>query len=174
MLTAAVWPLPFGGIMQQIQARLIVLTAVIMAMGSLTACGGGPAATTTDTDFEAVSTHETARLEWEESWESAFDRAEIEGKPVLVTFEAEWCVWCKKLESTTYRDSVVMSLIAESMVPLTLDVDNEGRALSDTHEVESLPTVLVFGPDGEERGRINGYLPPGQFADAVNDILQQG
>jgi thioredoxin-related protein len=53
-------------------------------------------------------------------------------------------------------------------------VDNEGRALSDTHGVESLPTVLVFSPNGEEKGRINGFLPPGQFVDAVNDILQQG
>lgn len=159
--------------MQQSRPLSIVLTAVILAVGSLTACGGGPSETPVDTGFEAVSTHETANLDWEKSWESAFSRAESEGKPVLVSFEAEWCVWCKKLESTTYRDSVVMSLIAESMVPLTLDVDNEGRALSDTHGVESLPTVLVFSPNGEEKGRINGFLPPGQFVDAVNDILTE-
>jgi thiol:disulfide interchange protein len=161
--------------MQQARTHSVVLTAVILAMGSLTACGGGSAdQISVNPDFAAVSTHETARLDWEESWESAFSRAATEGKPVLVSFEAEWCVWCKKLDSTTYRDSAVMSLIAESMVPLTLDVDNEGRALSDTHGVESLPTVLVFSPNGEEKGRINGFLPPGQFVDAVNDILQQG
>ncbi len=161
--------------MQQVRPHSIVLTAVILAVGSLTACGGGAVEQMpVDTGFEAVSAHETARLDWEESWESAFSRAESENKPVLVSFEAEWCVWCKKLESTTYRDSAVMSLIAESMVPLTLDVDNEGRALSDTHGVESLPTVLVFSPNGEEKGRINGFLPPGQFVDAVNDILQEG
>jgi thioredoxin-related protein len=60
------------------------------------------------------------------------------------------------------------------LVPLILDVDKSGRELSDVHGVETLPTVLVFSPSGEEQGRINGYLPPGRFAAAVNEILQEG
>lgn len=152
--------------------RKIAVAMVAMAMGALTACGAGPADDGSMTAIETVSTHETSRLDWEKSWESAFSRAKSEGKPVLVSFEAEWCVWCKKLDSTTYRDTAVMSLIADSMVPLTLDVDGAGEALSDQHGVESLPTVLVFSPTGEEVGRINGYLPPGQFVAAMQEILQ--
>jgi thiol:disulfide interchange protein len=151
-----------------------VVIVALTVMGSLTACGaGGVDEVPATASFEPVSSH-TADLNWEKSWDSAFTRAKTEGKPVLVSFEAEWCVWCKKLESTTYRDNTVRSLIAESLVPLTLDVDNSGRELSDEHGVESLPTVLVFSPDGVERGRINGYLPPGQFVEAMRGILTQG
>jgi len=152
----------------------VVITAV-MTIGVLSACGAPPIdEVVTTAGIEAVSTHETAHLDWEQSWDSAFARAKNEGKPVLVSFQAEWCVWCKKLESTTYRDRAVMSFIADSLVPLTLDVDESGRELSDVHDVESLPTVLVFSPTGEERGRINGYLPPGRFVEVMNEILQEG
>ena len=151
-----------------------VMMGLLMTVGALTACGAGPSEEAPATSsIEAVSSH-TAHLDWEKSWDTAFNRAKAEGKPVLVSFEAEWCVWCKKLETTTYRDKVVMSLIAGSLVPLTLDVDNSGRELSDEHGVESLPTVLVFSPTGEEKGRINGYLPPGQFVEVMKGILQQG
>jgi len=160
--------------MLQARWKTCVLVVAVMMMGALTACGAGPAEEgPTLASIDTVTTHGTARLDWEKSWDSAFSRAKSEGKPVLVTFEAEWCVWCKKLESTTYRDSAVMSLIGGSMVAVTLDVDSEGRELSDIHGVESLPTVLVFSPDGQEKGRINGYLPPGQFVEVVNGILQE-
>ena len=161
--------------MLQARWKTCVMVVAMMMMGALTACGAGPAEEgPTLASIETVSTHGTVSLDWEKSWDSAFSRAKSEGKPVLVTFEAEWCVWCKKLESTTYRDSAVMSLISGSMVAVTLDVDSEGRELSDVHGVESLPTVLVFSPDGEEQGRINGYLPPGRFVEVVNGILQEG
>jgi protein disulfide-isomerase len=160
--------------MNEFQTKPGVVVGVFLIVGVLTACGAGSVDEgPTPASIGTVSTHETAQLEWEKDWDSAFTRAKSEDKPVLVTFEAEWCVWCKKLESTTYRDSAVMSLISGSMVAVTLDVDDEGRELSDAHGVESLPTVLVFSPEGEERGRINGYLPPGRFVEAVNEILQQ-
>jgi len=155
------------------ETKISVVIVALMVMGSLTACGSDPADDgPTTASFESVSSHAT-QVEWEESWDSAFARAKTEGKPVLVSFGAEWCVWCKKLESTTYRDSAVMSLISDSMVPLILDVDNAGRELSDEYGVESLPTVLVFSPNGTEQGRINGYLPPGQFAEVMKGILQE-
>jgi thiol:disulfide interchange protein len=150
----------------------IVTIALVAALSA--ACGAGPDGRTADPQVvAAVSAHETTKLDWERSWDNAFSRARTEDKPVLVSFEAEWCVWCKKLDSTTYRDARVASLITDSLVPLVLDVDGAGSELSETHRVESLPTVLVLSPTGEERGRINGYLPPGKFYDAVSEILQQ-
>lgn len=154
--------------------RTVGAAFIVMALGALTACGAGPVDDGSALSIETVSTHETTSLDWEKNWDSAFSRAKIEGKPVLVSFEAEWCVWCKKLDTTTYRDTTVMSLIGDSLVPLVLDVDGAGEALSEHYDVESLPTVLVFSPDGRERGRINGYLPPGRFVEVVKEILQQG
>jgi thiol:disulfide interchange protein len=155
--------------------RITSTVTILLVAAVFTACGAGPdsSGTTEPPAVAAVSAHETTKLDWERSWDNAFSRARDEDKPVLVSFEAEWCVWCKKLDSTTYRDARVASLITDSMVPLVLDVDGAGSELSETHRVDSLPTVLVLSPTGEERGRINGYLPPGKFFDAVTEILQR-
>ena len=91
--------------MNEFRSRPGVIVGVVLMMGALTACGAGPVDEgPSPPSIGTVSTHETAQLEWEKSWDSAFTRAKSEDKPVLVSFEAEWCVLCKKLESTTYRD----------------------------------------------------------------------
>lgn len=133
----------------------------------LAACGvdGG------SEDVPAVTAHGATAVDWAEDWQTAFERADREGKPVLVSFYADWCVWCKRLESTTYRDAGVASVLASEVVPVNLDVDAEGRELSDDHRVNGLPTVVLFAPDGREIGRIGGYLPPGKFLDSLREIL---
>ena len=118
--------------------------------------GPDPAATT-------LSSHSAAAVQWEEGWAQAFARARSEDKVVLVTFYADWCVWCKRLESTTFRDEKVASALASRVVPLRLDVEGQGRQASSDLGVATLPTTLILDSDGTERGRIDGYLPPAEF-----------
>ena len=53
-----------------------------------------------------------------------------------------------------YRDAKVASLLGSTVVPVALDVDRNGRELSDTYEVDGLPTVVVFDIEGRELGHI--------------------
>lgn len=110
-------------------------------------------------------------IQWAGSWDAALFRARSEEKVVLVTFYADWCMWCKKLENTTLADNAVASFLAENTVPIRLDVDGDGRELSDEYDVDGLPTVLVLGEDGTEMGRIPGYLPPEGFLERVKAIV---
>ncbi len=111
----------------------------------------------------AVSAHKAETVNWEKTWQKAVARAKKESKPILVDFYADWCVWCKTLDSTTYRDPAVVRMLDESMVPLKIDVDHGGRDLARKWGVSGLPTILVLGPDGKELGRIPGYLPAKDF-----------
>jgi thiol:disulfide interchange protein len=120
---------------------------------------------------ETISNHATVSVRWEESLESAVERARSENKAVLVNFYAEWCVWCKRMESTTLRDGGVATLLTERLVPVSLDVDAEGEQLSAEYGVEALPTVLLLDASGRELGRIPGYLPPSSFLEAVEGFL---
>lgn len=135
-------------------------------------CGGSepepPAAAGT------ITTHETTSVRWEKDFSSALERARKENKPVLVNFYADWCVWCKRLESTTLRDGKVASMLQNQMVPISLDVEGDGRELSNQYRVDGLPTILVLDGEGRELGRIPGYMPPAGFLEQVQGFIQQG
>ena len=115
------------------------------------------------TTKESPSVHRETKLDWAKSWDSAVKRAREEDKAILVDFYADWCIWCKKLDGTTLSDRAVAAFLSEKTIPLRLDVDHEGRELSNRYRVNGLPTVLVLNADGSERGRIGGYLPPEPF-----------
>ena len=150
----------------------LILTAIAAAVTLVgTACGRSEPAQTAVA--ETVTNHGTVTVEWEKDLPAAIERAQSEGKPVLVNFYADWCVWCKRLESTTLRDSKVAALLSDRVVPVNLDVDGDGRELSNQYRVDGLPTVLVLDASGREIGRIPGYMPPTGFLEKVEEFLQQ-
>ncbi len=149
-----------------------MLTALVVA--TLAACGTETTTVADGPAAAAVTSHAPVEVPWATSWDAAFERARAEDKPVLVTFSAEWCVWCARLEATTFGDHKVASLLADRVVPVDLDVDGPGRELSDRYGVDPLPTVLVLSHDGSELGRIVGYLPPGGFLERMVEILPAG
>jgi thiol:disulfide interchange protein len=151
---------------------LLILTAIAAAITLVgSACGRSEPAP--PAVAESVTNHGAVTVEWEKDFSTAIKRAQSEGKPVLVNFYADWCVWCKRLESTTLRDSKVATLLSDRVVPVNLNVDGNGRELSNKYRVDGLPTVLVLDANGREIGRIPGYMPPTGFLEKVEGILQQ-
>lgn len=151
--------------------RTVLAVAAVAAIITTAACSQ-PEPTPTP-PVETVSNHATVTLKWEKDMSIALERAQSEGKPVLVNFYAEWCVWCKRLESTTLRDAKVASVLDQKVVPLSLDVDAWGKELSNEYEVHELPTIVVLDAEGKELGRIPGYMPPESFLERVEGLLQQ-
>jgi thiol:disulfide interchange protein len=150
--------------------RPVIIIAAAAAFMTVAACSrqvpSSPA------PVETISNHDTVAIEWESDMSSALERARSEGKPVLVNFYADWCVWCKRLESTTLRNAKVASVLQDKVVPLSLDVDGAGKELSNEYRVDGLPTILVLDVSGEEIGRIPGYMPPESFLEQVESFLQ--
>ena len=63
--------------------------------------------------------------------------------------------------------------IRDQVVAVSLDVDGNGRELSNQDRVDGLPTILVLDGNGREIGRIPGYMPPTGFLERVKGFLQQ-
>lgn len=135
------------------------------------ACGGPDRAAAPEPAELAVTSHSSATVKWETDWDSAFERAQREGKPVLVSYYADWCVWCKHLESITYQDQKVATLLSERVVPLEVDIDHSPRELLEKQKIEAPPTIVVLDPAGHELGRILGYMPPTGFLTRLQGML---
>ncbi len=143
------------------------LVAVLLCLA--VGCTGQDNPTTSEEGAEGVAG--ASKVAWEETWDAALSKARSEDKVVLVTFYADWCIWCKKLDETTLSDSEVVSLLAKKTVPVRLDIDGAGKELSDQYHVDGLPTVLVLNNDGTEIGRIPGYMPAEGFLEKIRSFV---
>jgi len=93
----------------------------------------------------------------------AFDK----GMPLMIVFGGEQCLWCKKLESTTFRDPAVMTILAERFVCLKLDGDRNA-SLTQTLHVTSYPTIIIAAPDGKILDSIEGFVEANRLVSTLN------
>ena len=103
--------------------------------------------------------------------EAALARAEAAGRYVMLDFYADWCVSCKELEESTFRDPRVLAALGGVRV-LRADVtayDAADQALMKRLGILGPPAILFFGPDREERRRYRtvGFKDAADFTKRV-------
>jgi thiol:disulfide interchange protein DsbD len=97
--------------------------------------------------------------------------AKAAGRPVMLDFYADWCVYCKQLEKETFPDPGVRAALAQGIV-LKADVtanDEGDKALLARIGIPGPPAMIFYAADGTERrgSRLLGFMPPGEFSEHV-------
>jgi len=109
--------------------------------------------------------HEIGWLPWEQQ---AFERAQRENKPILLSISAVWCHWCHVMDETSYSDEGVITTIKERYVPVR--VDNDVRPdVNARYNQGGWPTTAFLTPDGALLAGAT-YLPPEQMRQALEQI----
>ncbi len=95
-------------------------------------------------------------------------------KPVLVDFSAKWCVSCKELEESTFKDTKVLNLFQKFKlirVDITKNSDEDKRFLEKFSLVG--PPAILFFKDGKflENHKIIGYKPASYLIPILEKIL---
>jgi len=93
--------------------------------------------------------------------------ATSQGKTVMLDFYADWCVECKRMEKTTFRDPGVIQMLSGSVL-LQADVtafDATDEALVRHFSLYGPPAILFFDQEGQERTgvRMIGYMNADEF-----------
>ena len=82
--------------------------------------------------------------------DAALARAAREHRPVFVHFTASWCLPCKELKETVYRDPSVASRLAR-FVRAEVDVESQvGERFARRYDVQSVPVLVFLAADGRE------------------------
>ena len=115
-----------------------------------------------------------ALVSWERDVAAGIARAEVERRPMVVFFEAEWASASRDMREGTFEDpSVVESL--EPFVPILVDMSSTDEAtaeLKEAHEVRFVPHVLFLGPGGEAlRPASEGLVGPEDLRVMLSDAL---
>ena len=101
---------------------------------------------------------------------AAFDKAQEENKPILLSISAVWCYWCHVMDDETYSDPEVQDLLNEHFV--TIRVDNDHRPdINFRYNVGGWPTTAFLTGHG---GLIGGatYLPPEQLISMLAEFAE--
>jgi thiol:disulfide interchange protein len=142
--------------------RTYVIRVLVLLAAVAVGCGGGA----------GVADHPggDGNVAWGNDLHAALQRASSERKPVMVDFYTDWCRWCVRLDQTTYADRAVRTALRR-VIPVKLDAERGGREQAERYGVDGYPTVIFLDAQGQELGRIPGYLPPRPFLRELDDIL---
>jgi uncharacterized protein YyaL (SSP411 family) len=107
-------------------------------------------------------------INWQEWGEAAFEQAQEQDKPILLSISAVWCHWCHVMDETSYSDPEVIRLINQRFMPIR--VDNDQRPdINSRYNMGGWPTTAFLTPYGDVIAGAT-YLPPQQLGPALEQV----
>jgi thiol:disulfide interchange protein DsbD len=111
-----------------------------------------------------------------EGLESALQQASAEGRPVMLDFYADWCITCKEMDTLTFSDPQVQSLLQDALL-VQADVtanDDDDQALLKAFDLFGPPGIIFYDPNGIEipAARLVGYMPADKFTDHLRRYVK--
>ena len=108
--------------------------------------------------------------EWGDNYAKGLQLAREQKQFLLVDFSAQWCGWCRKMDSDVYSSEPVKSALKD-LVCVKVDVDRDARTAA-AFEIGSLPRTVVITSDGRIAGDRLGYMPADDLIAFLADARQ--
>ena len=175
---------PDSGVAQKLGkgfGLLAILYGLVLFLGALTG-GTNPLKPMASIQFAgsgvsvANEKHlEFTRIKTVDDLDREIEKAAAAGKSVMLDFYADWCVSCIEMEEYTFITPEVQAALSNT-VPLQADVtknDADDQVLLERFGVFGPPTIIFFGPDGEQRHgyEVVGFMNAADFAAHVRQAV---
>lgn len=103
---------------------------------------------------QTVAPAETNR--WQHSYSAALKAAEAEGKPVLLSFHADWCGWCKVMDREVFENPRLQGRL-DTFVCAKIDIEREPKTAL-AFEVSSVPRTILLNQHFQVISDTLGYV----------------
>ncbi len=101
------------------------------------------------------------KVNWLEWNKEAFEKAKEENKPILLDLTAVWCHWCHVMDTTSYSNDEIASIINQNFIPIKVYIDKRPD-VRDRYNMGGFPSTVFLTAGGYI---ITGdtYVPPERF-----------
>ena len=141
---------------------------VLRPLSSLVLASGSSAASKAPLPFQSTSNLAEA--------ERLLAKAKAANRPAMVDFYADWCLDCKRMHRTTYKqESVVAALSGWDLIEIDVtNTSDQSEEVKKFFDVFGPPATLFIGRDGKEINELRqyGYLNEKDFLTFVSRSKQ--
>ena len=129
--------------------RVIIILIIIIALSSTLA-------------------YSQSQINWLTNYNEALDKAQREGKPIVLYFYTQTCPYCRKMEKDTWGNEEVIKYVNQYYIPVMLDAKKENELAYNVFKIPGTPPTIILYPNGTVLKPIIGYKPP----EVIKPILE--
>lgn len=107
-------------------------------------------------------------IKWH-SYDEGIKLGESQKKKVLLSFYADWCTFCTKMEKETYSNPDIVKFLNNEFISIKVNKDKE-EAIARKYFVRGLPMTWFMEPNGEKISSLPGFIPPEMFMQVLKFI----
>lgn len=102
------------------------------------------------------------------TYADAIAMGQKEQKPVFIDVMAFWCVWCYRMDWSTYPDAEVARMLNEEFIPVKIIQEQDlvgdyDLVMKEKLEARGIPAMGVFDAKGDAVHKIGGWKKPEDF-----------
>lgn len=110
--------------------------------------------------------------DWEKDYARGMQTAHEQNRPVMVDVWAKWCIPCKEIDRTTFRDPRVMREL-ERFVTIKLDIslsDDKNYDIMEKYDILGPPSFIFFDSEGNHVETILGKASTEEILQALQRV----
>ncbi len=105
-------------------------------------------------------------IRWRSDYAAARKEAETKQLPLLIAIGSDDCHYCRKQDSTTFRDPALIELVNRAVVPVRV-AGTASREFVRALGVKMYPTTVLAAPDGTIAAFLAGYATAEQLSGPI-------